>query len=114
MMQGAVGTQPRVEVGILSCAARTTTGTIFASSSDGQDDSRRDPGIFAEAACNRINDQDPAYDAAEHGVVNIISHVSFPLARSFAQLHAYAAFNRSLPVETILHDPHPLGAIDAR
>ena len=28
----AVEAQPRVEVGILSCAARTTTGTIFASS----------------------------------------------------------------------------------
>src|SRR5262245_10412237 len=28
----AVEAQPRVEVGILSCATRTTTGTIFASS----------------------------------------------------------------------------------
>ena len=28
----AVEAQPRVEVGILSCAARSTTGTIFASS----------------------------------------------------------------------------------
>jgi hypothetical protein len=28
----ALEAQPRVEVGILSCAARSTTGTIFASS----------------------------------------------------------------------------------